>query len=206
MGKTPNFSFRGLRKGDPLSPYFFIICAEGLSALIKQAEASGEIRGTRICRAAPNLTNLLFADNSFCFFLPTPEESARVKNVLQAHERDSGQAINFQKSGIFFSKNLSATQCTTISNILGVSAPLNTGKYLGLPSLIGRSKREVFGLLRDKLQNRLQGWQGKLLSQAGRKILIKAVGQAIPTYCMSVFLPLLPSFWWGQMRVGESTR
>jgi hypothetical protein len=59
---------RGLRQGDPLSPYLFIICAEGLSALIRQAEARGDIHGTKICRNAPIISHLLFADDCFLFF------------------------------------------------------------------------------------------------------------------------------------------
>jgi len=58
---------RGLRQGDPLSPYLFIICAEGLSALLKKAKARGEIHGVKVCRGAPILTHLLFADD--CFIL-----------------------------------------------------------------------------------------------------------------------------------------
>jgi hypothetical protein len=56
----------GLRQGDPLSPYLFIMCAEGLTALIRHAEARGDIHGVKICRNAPIISHLLFADD--CFF------------------------------------------------------------------------------------------------------------------------------------------
>jgi len=96
---------RGLRQGDPLSPYLFIICAEGLSALLKRAEAKGDIHGIKVCRGAPLLTHLLFADDCFLFCRATIRESTKIKEILQAYEAVSGQAINFQKSEIFFSKN-----------------------------------------------------------------------------------------------------
>jgi hypothetical protein len=59
---------RGLRQGDPLSPYLFILCAEGLSSLIGRAESSGDLTGTAICKGAPRVTHLLFADDCFLFF------------------------------------------------------------------------------------------------------------------------------------------
>ena len=64
------------------------------------------------------------------------------------------------------------------------------GKYLGLPSIIGRSKTEVFAEVKEKVGRKLAGWKGKLLSIGGNEILIKAIVQAVPTYTMSYFLIL----------------
>ena len=58
-------------------------------------------------------------------------------------------------------------------------------KYLGLPSFIGRKKKESFDNIKQRVWKKLQGWKGKLLSQARREILIKAVAQALLTYTMS---------------------
>ena len=60
--------------------------------------------------------------------------------------------------------------------------------YLGLPTLVGRSKYHTFSYLKDIIWKKLQGWKGKLLSRAGKEILIKAVAQSIPTYTLSVLL------------------
>ena len=81
-------------------------------------------------------------------------------------------------------------------------------KYLGLPTIIGKSKTQVFVELKDRVAKKLVGWKGKLLSIGGREILIKAIAQAVPTYTMSCFqLPktlckdlenMMSNFWWGQ--------
>ena len=78
--------------------------------------------------------------------------------------------------------------------------------YLGLPSLVGRSKRNTFTQLKQRVSNKLAGWKEKLLSSAGKEVLIKAVAQAVLSYTMSCFkLPntlcdeligMVRQFWW----------
>lgn len=80
--------------------------------------------------------------------------------------------------------------------------------YLGLPSLIGRSKTNTFAQLKAQVAKKLTGWKGKLLSTIGKEVLIKAVAQAVPNYTMSCFkIPnaicdeltsMVSQFWWGQ--------
>ena len=65
---------RGLRQGDPLSPYLFLLCMEGFTSLLHNAEMEGQIRGVSICRRAPKITNLLFADDSLIFCQATQNE------------------------------------------------------------------------------------------------------------------------------------
>lgn len=133
---TPN---RGLRQGDPLSPYLFLLCVEGLSLSLKKAAGNGVIHGCCISPTAPSITHLLFADDSFLFFKATAEEANSIKQILHSYEMLSGQAVNFQKSAVFFSANVRRDKQEEIKNILGVSNDIGGGKYLGLPSLIGRS-------------------------------------------------------------------
>ena len=93
-------------------------------------------------------------------------------------------------------------------NILGPIQDTRHGKYLGLSSIIGRSKTEVFMEVKEKVGRKLVGWKGKLLSIRGKEILIKVVAQAVPSYTMSCFLipkglceeieGMIRKFWWGQ--------
>ena len=75
----------------------------------------------------------------------------------------------------------------SIQAALGVPVVKQYEKYLGLPSFIGRKKKDSFDNIKQRVWKKFQGWEGKLLSQAGREILIKAVAQALPTYTMSCF-------------------
>jgi len=81
-----------------------------------------------------------------------------------------------------------------------------TGKYLGIPTEWGQSKKELFAWILARVNSKLEGWKEKLLTKAGKEVLIKSVVQAIPTYAMSIFkLPVsicraierhIASFWW----------
>ena len=178
---------RGLRQGDPLSPYLFLFCAEGLNAILNQASESGDIHGFSICRNGPKLTYLFFADDCLLFCQSTLEECVKIQQILAYYEEASGQVINWDKTTLFFSKNTSEQSQEVIKNSLNVPAIQHYEKYLGLPSFIGRSKKASFTQIKERIWSRMQGWKEKLLSQAGKEIMIKEVIQSIPTYSMSVF-------------------
>jgi hypothetical protein len=77
---------RGLRQGGPLSPYLFILCAEGLSALIINTENRGVLQGVRVCRSAPRLSHLLFAKDCFFFFQAEENQARVMKKILTTYE------------------------------------------------------------------------------------------------------------------------
>ena len=153
----------------------FIICAEGLSALIRDAESRGELTGTKICRRAPSVSHLLFADDCFLFFKADENQTNVMKNILTTYETTSGQAISLPKSEIFCSRNVPDHLKQTITNILGVQVVLGTGKYLGLPSMIGRNRNATFAFIKDQVCQKINSWSGKCLSKAGREVMIKSV-------------------------------
>ncbi|GAU47653.1 hypothetical protein TSUD_27780 [Trifolium subterraneum] len=169
---------RGLRQGDPMSPYLFIICAKGLSALIRQAEARGDIQGAKICINAPIISHLLFADDCFLLFRANNIEAFAMKNILSTYEAASGQSINFQKSEFFCSRNVTQADRDVISNTLGVQSVLGKSKYLGLPSMVGRSKKAIFGFIKDRVWRKINSWSSKCLSKVGREVLIKLWGRS----------------------------
>ena len=83
-------STRGLRQGDSLSPYFFLMCIEGLYGLISKAAHNGDIQGVSLCRNGPRITHLLFVDDGLLFCRAKEEECQSLLEVLAKYERASG--------------------------------------------------------------------------------------------------------------------
>lgn len=108
---------RGLRQGGPLSPYLFLFCVEGLSDMLDKVVADGDIHGCCISPSAPQVTHLLFADDSFLFFRASTEEATRIKCILDTYAGGAGQAVNFLKSGVFYSSNVRREKQEEISAI-----------------------------------------------------------------------------------------
>jgi len=199
---------RGLRQGDPLSPYLFLICAEAFSCLLNSAEERGESIGVRVCQEAPSINHLLFADDSLLLFKIDNESADHVQNILSLYENCLGQTINKDKSSIMFSKNTRDEVKVTLMSELDIASEAHNGKYLGLPTYMGKSKSQTFTYLKDRVWKKIQGWKEKLLSKAGKDVLIKAVAQVIPTYAMSCFDltkslcddigKLICRYWWSQ--------
>ena len=73
---------RGIHQGDPISPYLFLLFVEGHTALLKKAESKGRIKGVSICRGAPKVTNLMFANDSLLFCQATRAEGETLGKVL----------------------------------------------------------------------------------------------------------------------------
>lgn len=134
-------------------------------------------------------------------------EWSRLQNVLDMYEQALGQRLNKEKTSIFFSRNTLISVKRQILQDFGVRATNCFEKCLGLPALVGRSKKMAFMSLKDWIWNQISNWKNKFLSQVGKKVLVKAVAQSIPTYLMSIFLLLkallkemnamLHRYWWG---------
>jgi hypothetical protein len=207
---NPTKSFspkRGLRQGDPLSPYLFIICVDVLSALLNKAQQDKVIHGVKIAPGAPEITHLFFADDSLMFCRANEEEATQVQRIITRYQLASGQMVNYNKSELIFSKRVPPPIKENIQQILPMSIVTHYSKYLGQPTHMGRSKNHTFNYIADKVWKKLKGWKEKNLSFAGRGTLIKAVAQAIPSYIMSSYLipkglckkidSMMSRFWWG---------
>ncbi|CAN0902963.1 LINE-1 reverse transcriptase homolog [Linum grandiflorum] len=157
---------RGLHQGDPLSPLLFAIVSERLSALFKKQLKLGVLKGIKIARRAPVVSHLFFVDDAFIFLKIDADSISSLKNLFALYQGISGQKINFDKSAIYFSHNTPQALQDFYGHILDVKSIGMQDKYLGIPSLVPRSKKDMFRDLEDKLRKRLAGWKNACLSAA----------------------------------------
>ena len=197
---------RGIRQGDPLSPYLFILCSEVLSGLCLKAQAEGHLPGIRVALGSPRVNHLLFADDTMFFCRSDQKSCLTLMSILHKYEEASGQMINTEKSAITFSRKTSEEAKVLTKQILKIQKEGGLGKYLGLPELFERKKKDLFNLILDRIRQRALSWSSKFLSCAGKATLLQSVLASMPTYPMSCFkLPgslrkriqsALARFWW----------
>ncbi|KAL0399793.1 UNVERIFIED_CONTAM: putative mitochondrial protein [Sesamum radiatum] len=186
--KYGGFNGRGLRQGDPLSPYMFLLCAEALSHLISLEEERGTIRGVSVNCHGPRVSHLLFTDDTLIIFQAFHKAFRSLTHVLTKFEKASVLLVNLEKSSVAFSRNTPADLREELANVMGTNVVARHERYLGLPAAVSRSKTMVFQNLVDMVWAKLQSWKCKNLSQVEKVVLLKSMVQAIPMYVMSCFL------------------
>lgn len=150
---------KGLRQGDPLSPYLFLLCVEGLHFLLHRVAESRQIRGVSICKRCPRLTHFFFADDSLVFCRVSLIECQKIQELLDCYERASDQQLNRSKTGIFFNKSMPPNILDQIKISLEVQEIKQYERYLGLPSLVGKKKKASLLYIKERVVAKLQGWK-----------------------------------------------
>ena len=108
-----------------------------------------------------------------------------LKEILRQYEEASGQRINLQKFATFFGKGTHDDMKGQLQNTLGIHNEALGERYLGLPTLVGRSKDGTFKYVTECSKGKVNGLKGQGLSKAAREVLVKSILQATPTYSMS---------------------
>ena len=177
-------SNRGIRQGDPLSPYLFVIAMEFWSISMDLAVAKGTIHPLK--RGSPNqISHLLFADDMLVFCRADKKSLKELGNLFDVLKCNTGLSINKEKSKVFFSKG--CKHKTELADVLGCSHGALPVKYLGLPLSINYVKPNNFGCLFDKLRSKIEGWMTRVLSFAGRVELAKSVLLSSLNYWIQTF-------------------
>lgn len=198
---------RGLRQGDPLSPYLFLFVAEGLSSVLNREVEAGRLTELKVCRRSPGISHLLFADDSLLFFRACLQQATVVQNALTCFQACTGQLLSPGKCSLLVGRSCPDATVEVVKEILQVETPAFESKYLGLPTPEGRMHAGRFKPTEERLAKRMDSWAEKHMSSGAKDVLIKSVVQAIPTYLMGVFkLPastceaytmMIRDFWWG---------
>lgn len=141
---------RGLQQNNLLSPYLFLMCAEGLLALLTKFDNDAKILGIPICLGTSSINHLMFVNDCLPFAKADINNCLHIAKVLKNYEEASGQYVNLMKSAICFSRNIKHVDQDGLNCLLGLDRVDIHEKYLGLPILVGRNKQACFSHIKER--------------------------------------------------------
>lgn len=165
---------RGLRQGDPLSPFLFLIMAEAFGSLLTKAFQGGILDGLEVKPNGIKVFHLQFADDTLNMCKPSEEQFEVV----------SGLKVNLHKSRIFGIGKVD--NLGRLADCLGCSVGSLPSTYLGLPLRASYNNITSWNPVMDQIQKRLARWKGSHPSKGGKLVLIKYVLASLPTYFLSL--------------------
>ncbi|GLU19134.1 hypothetical protein SLE2022_353990 [Rubroshorea leprosula] len=175
---------RGLRQGDPLAPFLFLIVAEGFNGIISSTVEKELFEGVPIGGGGINISHLQFADDTLIFGTATEDNVWTTKCIMRAFELVSGLKINYGKSSFIGINvdNIWEKEMTWLLNCKPGSLPC---KYLGIPLRADPRRIDTWKPLIDSFKRKLSSWRGRYLSFGGRTTLINSVLSSLPVFLMS---------------------
>lgn len=177
---------RGLRQGDPMSPYLFVIAMNCLSHMLNKVAEQNRMGYHAKCRKT-KLTNLSFADDLLIFTDGSIESVQCVLQVLRDFEERSGLVVSMQKTS-FFASGLSDEEVSTIQASTGMVCGALPVRYLGVPLCSKKLSLTNCEPLLQQIKAKFSSWSVKSLSFSGRHLLIKTVIAGINTFWCSAFI------------------
>ena len=181
-------ALEGLRQGDPLSSYLFVLGMEVFSVLVEKAAAGGFLSGYKFVGRSgevKQITHLLFADDTLVFCKDSEEQMLYLCWILVWFEAFSGLRINLEKSVVM--------SVGTVDNVhllareLGFKVGALPSTYLGLPLGSRQSSTSIWDGVEDKFCRKLTLWKRQYISKGGRLTLIRSTLSNLPTYLMFLF-------------------
>ncbi|KAB2606847.1 hypothetical protein D8674_006564 [Pyrus ussuriensis x Pyrus communis] len=168
---APFVPSRGIRQGDPLSPYLFILVGEVLSKMIQGAVGQGRLEGVKMGGSGPVIYHLFFADDTLLFLRADQKNCCNLRHLLESFCVASGQKVNLMKSSVFFGVNVPKGIADQLGRSLGMVVVNNPGTYLGrglayvkgriMEKLQGLSRLDIFPIARYGTRRRVVGRLGR---------------------------------------------
>ncbi|KAJ0864335.1 putative RNA-directed DNA polymerase [Helianthus annuus] len=177
---------RGLRQGDPLSPFLFVIVMEALSGIMKKAVSVGLFNGIKISNEGTSLSHLMYADDVIFIGDWSLSNIFNLRRVLRCYYLVSGLRVNLEKCSIF-GFGVEDLEIQEMANLLRCKKGKLPFKHLGMLVGANMNLEKNWKSVIDIFKNRLSLWKAKTLSYGGRITLIKSVLNALPTYFFSLF-------------------
>ena len=138
----------------------------------------------RASRSGPSFSHVFFVDDIMLFAKANTKNCNAIMEVLNNFCNLAGQNVNYCKSRIFFSPNVTTRRKRTMCRRLGILATNNLGRYLGFPIIHKGRVGNAFSFILDKVQSKLARWKSRLLSRAGKLVLAKSAVAPIVKYYM----------------------
>ncbi|MFS8003872.1 putative reverse transcriptase domain, fatty acid desaturase domain, acyl-CoA desaturase [Helianthus anomalus] len=186
---APTFDFecqKGMRQGDPLSPFLFLLVMEALSGCLDKAIGLGSISGVHLPNGGPVLSHLFYADDALIIGNWSEENVLNVVRILRGFYICSGLRINLEKSNIF-GIGVSASDSDRLASLVGCKSSQIPFVYLGLPVGANMNRIANWRPVFDIFESRLSLWKAAVLSIGGRVTLIKSVLGSLPNYFFSLY-------------------
>jgi hypothetical protein len=176
---------KGLRQGDPLSPFLFLIVTEGLSGLMRKAVENNLFHGYKV---SDNIMfhSLQFADDTIILGEGSWDNLWTIKTVLRSFEIVSGLKVNFYKSKLY-GINLVDSFLSASSSFLHCAVEAIPFRFLGIPVGANPRRRSTWLPIIESMKKCLNTWTGRILSIGGRVTLINYVLSSLPLYFFSFF-------------------
>jgi hypothetical protein len=172
---------RGICQGDPLSPFLFILLAEGLGRYIKASVLEGSLKGLPLHNLQPAPSHSQFVDDTLLLNSPMAQEAQKLNSILADFIEASGMSLNLDKSKLYFFNTPPSVQ-RHISRLLGIPRSSLPSNYLGIPLSGAAASNISWDNLLLSISNQLSNWTFRPLNIASRLVLLKSILQALPTY------------------------
>ena len=148
---------RGIRQGDPISPYLFLLCMEFLGALITSMCKERRWEKMQASRHGSSFSHVFFANDLMLFAKADQKNCEAVIEVLDNLCNFAGQKVNSGKFEILFSPDVTRRRKRYICRKLGMNATNNLGRCLGFPILTQGRPGPAFNFVVERVQNKLVG-------------------------------------------------